>query len=119
MKLETLKELIKAIPTKLVEEEEIINSVLKLLDLYEQDNNQPANPIPPPYPIPRDNKGVPLPNPTVYPRTGDDLVRYGEICSCNPKNGGSGICGCVMGNELIPRSSGKSTFQQDFERCQK
>ncbi len=31
-----------------------------------------------------------------------DEVPYGSICSCNPKNGGSGICGCIMGNEMIP-----------------
>ncbi len=30
-----------------------------------------------------------------------DEVPYGEICSCNPKNGGSGICGCVMGNRMV------------------
>lgn len=26
---------------------------------------------------------------------------YGDICPCNPKNGGSGICGCVIGNQEI------------------
>lgn len=36
----------------------------------------------------------------------DDMVPYGEICSCNPKNGGSGICGCVMGNTMVPRKRG-------------
>lgn len=35
----------------------------------------------------------------------DDMVPYGEICSCNPKNGGSGICGCVMGNTMVPRKT--------------
>lgn len=33
----------------------------------------------------------------------NDMVPYGEICSCNPKNGGSGICGCIMGNQLVGR----------------
>jgi hypothetical protein len=28
-------------------------------------------------------------------------VPYSEICSCNPKNGGSGICGCTMGNQMV------------------
>ena len=28
-------------------------------------------------------------------------VRYGDICPCNPNNGGSGICGCIMGNEWV------------------
>ena len=32
----------------------------------------------------------------------DDMVPYSETCSCNPKNGGSGICGCVMANTLVP-----------------
>jgi hypothetical protein len=31
-----------------------------------------------------------------------DEVPYGAICSCNPKNGGSGICGCIMGNKMVP-----------------
>jgi len=31
-----------------------------------------------------------------------DEVPYGETCSCHPKNGGSGICGCVMGNRMVP-----------------
>lgn len=34
-------------------------------------------------------------------KTEPDEVPYGEICSCNPKNGGSGICGCVMGNRMV------------------
>ena len=28
-------------------------------------------------------------------------VPFHEICSCNPKNGGSGICGCTMGNQMV------------------
>lgn len=31
-----------------------------------------------------------------------DEVSYASICSCNPINGGSGLCGCIMGNEMIP-----------------
>ena len=31
-----------------------------------------------------------------------DKVPYAEICSCNPKNGGIGICGCIMGNKMVP-----------------
>jgi len=30
-----------------------------------------------------------------------DEVPYGSICGCNPKNGGSGICGCTMGNKMV------------------
>lgn len=32
----------------------------------------------------------------------DDMVPYSETCSCNPKNGGSGMCGCIMGNTMVP-----------------
>lgn len=110
MKLETLKELIKKIPTTSQEEEDIINNVLGLIDLYEQDNNQPVNPIPPSYPIPRTGDWAPLQPIPCYQNSDNDMVPYGEICSCNPKNGGSGICGCVIGNKLVPRSSGKSNF---------
>jgi len=30
-----------------------------------------------------------------------DEVPYGSICSCNPTNGGSGICGCTIGNRMV------------------
>ena len=30
-----------------------------------------------------------------------EKVPYHTICSCNPANGGSGICGCIMGNKLV------------------
>lgn len=41
-----------------------------------------------------------------------DEVPYSEICSCNPKNGGSGICGCVMGNRMVqnPKKYNSSKF---------
>jgi hypothetical protein len=42
--------------------------------------------------------------PYYIPQGNDDLVLYGELCSCNPKNGGSGICGCVMGNKMVKRT---------------
>jgi len=32
-----------------------------------------------------------------------DVVLYNQLCSCNPKNGGSGICGCTMANQEIKR----------------
>lgn len=31
-----------------------------------------------------------------------DEVPYGTICSCNPLNGGSGICECVIGDRMVP-----------------
>ena len=45
-------------------------------------------------------------------KTEPDEVPYSEICSCSPKNGGSGICGCVMGNRMVqnPKKYNSSTF---------
>jgi hypothetical protein len=30
-----------------------------------------------------------------------DKVPYYTICNCNPENGGSGICGCTIGNTMV------------------
>jgi hypothetical protein len=30
--------------------------------------------------------------------TTDTYYAYYEKCSCNPKNGGSGVCGCILGS---------------------
>ena len=45
-------------------------------------------------------------------KTEPDEVPYSEICSCSPKNGGSGICGCVMGNRMVqnPKKYNSSKF---------
>jgi hypothetical protein len=109
MKLETLRELIKKIPTTSQEEEHVINNVLGLIDLYEHDNKQPVNPTPPSYPIPKPNgpppsQSIPIPR---YLDSDNTMVPYHEVCSCNPLNGGSGICACTIGNRLVPRSLGK------------
>ena len=37
------------------------------------------------------------------PPLAEDKVPYSEICPCNPKNGGNGICVCVMGNQMVDR----------------
>jgi len=29
------------------------------------------------------------------------LVPFSDMCSCNPKNGGSGVCGCSIGDRLV------------------
>lgn len=34
--------------------------------------------------------------------TDPEKVPYASICSCNPANGGSGICGCIIGNHMVP-----------------
>ena len=28
-------------------------------------------------------------------------IRYFEKCSCNPDNGGSGLCGCTIGQTIV------------------
>ena len=30
-----------------------------------------------------------------------NLVRFSDMCSCNPKNGGNGICSCTVGDRLV------------------
>ena len=40
----------------------------------------------------------------------DEMVPYGAICGCNPVNGGSGICGCVMGNKMVPKTSKSNIY---------
>lgn len=37
----------------------------------------------------------PSPNPNNFKSNDDRLAEWYDRCSCNPKNGGSGICGCV------------------------
>lgn len=117
MKIETLKELVKKIrinpelieelKTKNLEKERVneyeidmINQFLELLELYEKDNQDEVS------------KGMDINpwmpnNPNTITYDGNDMVPYGEICSCNPKNGGSGICGCTMGNKLVPNPNKK------------
>jgi hypothetical protein len=66
--------------------------IMKVIDLYEDDNSEP---IPNPF--------IPTPGFTLETIQGvPDEVPYGEVCGCNPKNGGSGMCGCVMGNKMVP-----------------
>ena len=39
---------------------------------------------------------------------------YNEICSCNPKNGGSGICGCTMANNVIYENDNVAVTQYHY-----
>lgn len=94
MKIETLKALIKEtfasdnLTTVMPgDTQALMTRVMKVIDLYEEDN---ATPIPNPF--------MPTPGFIV-----EDEVPYASICACNPKNGGSGVCGCTMGNTLVKR----------------
>ena len=31
----------------------------------------------------------------------DSKTDFFETCACNPKNGGSGVCGCTLGTKVI------------------
>lgn len=117
MKIETLKELVKKIriSTELIEklkaknlekgltdeyETDMINQFLELLDLFEKDNQEETS------------KGTDsnpwYPNsPNTITYNGNDMIPYSEICTCNPKNGGSGICHCIMANQLVPNPNKK------------
>jgi hypothetical protein len=49
------------------------------------------------------NKVSDIPEYTIAPDISNEkLVPYNTICGCSPANGGSGICGCVMPNKLVP-----------------
>jgi hypothetical protein len=94
MTFETLKKLIDREFDRFDTIPEIHEGVEYLLALYDKELETekkltPSNPI---Y-IPRHNEnlcgGIP------------DKVPYGTICPCNPANGGSGICGCTMGNQMV------------------
>jgi hypothetical protein len=56
---------------------------------------------PPPPPIP-DGHGPHYPQPfRSYPVNSTGGTSHYDTCSCNPKNGGSGICGCVLGSSTV------------------
>jgi hypothetical protein len=76
--------------------------IMKVIDLYEEDNSEPTpNPF-----IPTPGFRVDIPIQHGEP----DEVPYGTICPCNPANGGSGICGCVMGNKMVPNPKKYGAF---------
>ena len=87
MNIETLKQLIEIEYDRCETISQFKSEVFRLIDLYEQDK---------PF--------IPTPGFTIgpLPTNEPDEVMYGELCSCNPKNGGSDICGCVMGNKMVP-----------------
>ncbi len=43
----------------------------------------------------------------VYPQydfyTTSDITTVGDMCPCNPKNGGSGICNCTIANTPLQK----------------
>ena len=78
MTLETLKQLIEIEFERTGTISQFKHEVFRLVDLYESDK-----------------KPISLPNVNYSPTLtleGDGTVPYSELCGCNPKNGGSGIC---------------------------
>jgi hypothetical protein len=97
MTKETLKQLIEIEFDRVETVSEFKKEVFRLIDLYESDR---------PF--------IPIPGFSNVPFTSDvpDEVPYGMICSCNPANGGSGVCGCIMGNKMVknPKKYGGLTY---------
>lgn len=92
MKIETLKVLIENILEREHISPDVRNELMMVINLYEQEQES----VTPPHTF---APFIPTPGFVVCE---PDQVPYGELCSCNPKNGGSGICGCVMGNKMVP-----------------
>ena len=97
MKTSTLKQLVIEASERMETKQDLLEEVIRLIGLFERDatidpmsikfKHAPGHQIFAPYVQPGESSKVP----------------YHEICGCNPKNGGSGVCGCVIGNKLIDR----------------
>ena len=101
MNKETLKELIEIEFERSETISQFKDSVFRLIDLYDKDSLSISDPYP-------------------WVRTDsiskDGKVPYWTKCSCNPANGGSGICGCVMANKMVvSNSESKSNFGNGYD----
>lgn len=77
MTKETLKKLIEVEFDRVLTISEFKQEVFRLIDLYDVDNL-----------------------PTLQ-FMNNNPVKFGDICSCNPSNGGDGICRCSMNSKTI------------------
>ena len=84
MTIDNLRMLIKDVFDNSTDIKEIESSIFSLIRLYEMTYNPDSMFI-------KDRYEYKLP----------DKVPYHTICGCNPANGGNGICGCVIGNQMI------------------
>ena len=103
MKTETLKRLIKEAASRAGSVDDLLGETLSLIQLYEDDQETPARQIPQ---LP--NKQLRDFRDWIPVKGNSDLVPYHTICSCNPANGGNGICGCVIGNKMVDPNSGSN-----------
>ena len=85
MKIKTLKKSIQMAAKNAKSIDEFQNMVELLIDVFEADKEYFENP----WDAPKINQYTNKP------------VLYADICPCNPKNGGSGICGCTVGNMIV------------------
>lgn len=91
MNTQTLKTLISIEIERNRDVNQLKESIFRLIDLYESE-------LTPSYKTFVPNQLI------TNPCYVNDKVPYFEICGCNPKNGGSGICGCTIGNKLVDRN---------------
>ena len=89
MTIETLKKLIEIEFERTGTMSQFKHEVFRLIDLYESDKEQPTSIL-----------GYPGSTLTVPCSTPDEVL-YVDVCPCNPKNGGSGICNCTIGNTMV------------------
>jgi hypothetical protein len=86
MKTETLKKLIQNVFDRTDDKEKIYNEIMTLITLYELDEPEPKF----------------LNNKFNY-KTYENP--YFINCSCNPMNGGDGVCGCTLGGQYYSTST--------------
>lgn len=106
MTLETLKQLIEVEFDRCETISQFKSEVFRLIDLYEKDK-QPFTPTPGFIIDPNTNWYRMYFNPPVSENSSSYKIDYGtyyDKCPCNPKNGGSGVCGCVMGDRTTCKS---------------
>lgn len=89
MTIETLKKLIEIEFERTGTMSQFKHEVFRLIDLYESDKEQPTSIL-----------GYPGSTLTVPCSTPDEVL-YVDVCPCNPKNGGNGICNCTIGNTMV------------------
>lgn len=89
MKTKTLKALITNAIENSETKEELMAEVVRLIELFEEDREEPISQPPA------------MQKFADYQPVSAGKVPYSTICFCNPANGGSGICGCTMGNRLV------------------
>jgi hypothetical protein len=89
MKTKTLKALITSAIENSETKEELVAEVVRLIELFEEDAEGPIGQAPS------------MQKFADYQPVSAGKVPYSTICFCNPANGGSGICGCTMGNRLV------------------